>query len=118
MIDGNIDVELTPNGNLRITADAEARAWFEENKETLTEHMMLWEAFEQFWANGSYYPFDAGYGNPSVGLWSGPCIAEEVEHDGEGQCSIVGRYWAFMNYEVQSSIDILIETGCVLFHKP
>lgn len=111
---------VTADGNLLITADNEARAWIKEmqQRDTMTSDDILWEGFEGYWNNGSFAPFDAGEANPFVGMWDGPCIAEQMDIDDHGKQTIEGRWWAFMDYCVIDPMEVLKCKGRVLFHSP
>lgn len=107
---------VTANGNLLIQACNESRAWIkEEQQRDQTSDDILWYGFEGYWNNGMYTPFDGGEANPFVGLWSGPCIAEEMDHDDDGKRSVYGRLWAFMDYCITDPVEELKTKGRVIF---
>lgn len=111
-----LTVTELPNGDLRITADAEAREWIKQERERgQSDEGILWDGFEGYWNNGSYTPFDAGAGNPFVGLTSAPCIAESMNVEDDGTKVIYGKLWWHPNYAVKSFVDELLEHGFVDF---
>lgn len=111
-----IDVTIDPvTSNLVITADDETRAEIPEELERVGSDRVLWDLFESCWANGSFTPFDAGEGNPFVGLTNAPCIAEDLSVEDDGRRVINGRCWWFPNYMVEDPVRTLAETGRVVF---
>lgn len=110
-----LNARVQADGHLLITADNKARAWLKEH-ECASDDDLLWEGFEGYWANGRFWPFDAGRADPFVGLWCGPCIAESMDVDDDGKHSINGRCWAYMAYEVRSPINELRNRGRTIFH--
>lgn len=110
------------NGDLEITIDAaddsERQDLIEEIEELQTRKTdldILMGGTEGYWTNGSYQPFDAGQGNPFVGLSSAPCISESLEFDDNGDATIHGDFWYFENYMIESFLDVLIQDGRVVF---
>lgn len=111
------------NGDLEITLDAaddsERQDLIEEIEELQTRKTdldILLEGTESYWTNGSYQPFDAGEGNPFVGLTSAPCIAENVYVDDDsGKVEIEGDFWYFDLYMIESFIEELLREGRVVF---
>lgn len=109
--------EILPNGNLKIIADAEAKVWIAEERDRgRTDDDILWDGFEGYWNNGSYYPFDAGAGNPFVGLTAAPCIAESMDVLDDGTKLIEGRLWYCTHYELTSFVDNLLDDGFTIFN--
>lgn len=107
---------VTPNGSLLITAGNEARAWIKgEQQRRQSSDTILWEGFEGYWNNGSFYPFDPDLGNPYVGLWDGPCIAESMDFDDDDKRIINGRWWTFMDYCLIDPVEELKTKGRVIF---
>lgn len=107
--------EVQPNGDLLLTIDGEDR----ENLPALVAERgwwsALWDLFEDYSCNGSYTPFDAGDGNPFVGLTAAPCIAEAMDYPDNGEREIIGRLWWFPDYMVRDPLDELAETGRTVF---
>lgn len=102
-------------GELIISANEAQREWIRERQNAGEgSDNILHAMFEGYWTNGSYEPFDAGDGNPFVGLTSAPCIAEcmNVEDDGT---RTVDRYWYFNLYMTIDPMDELRNTGVVVF---
>lgn len=98
--------KVLPNGNLMITAD---------NVDEGNTIDILQEELEHYWTNGSFTPFDPSNGNPYIGLTEAPCIAESMDIDDDGNFSIIGRYWAFMEYMTVDPIEELRNKGKVIF---
>lgn len=111
-----LTAQVNDQGHLVITADDEAKEWIREERERdQSDDDILWSGFEGYWNNGSYWPFDAGRGNPMVGLTSAPCIAEGMDVLDDGTHVIEGRLWWYPNYMVRSPVDELVETGRTIF---
>lgn len=111
-----LQCEVMERGNLLVLADNQARAWIKEEQDRgQSSDDILWDGFEGYWNNGSYYPFDAGQANPFVGLTSAPCIAEEMDIDDDGSRRIAGRLWWFPNYCVIDPVEELKRKGRVIF---
>lgn len=111
-----LQCEVLESGNLRVIADNEARAWIKQEQELgRTSDDILWDGFEGYWNNGAYWPFDAGQGDPFVGLTSAPCIAESMDILDDGSRRIEGRLWWFPNYCVVDPVDELKRKGNVIF---
>ena len=106
------------NGNLLITASVDG---CNEIKQELAKgdyglkDSVFYTVLEQYSTNGSFTYFDADDGNPFVGLTSAPCITECLDVDDDGDYSIIGRYWYFENYMIETPIETLCETGRVIF---
>jgi hypothetical protein len=110
-----MDITILANGDLHLKADSDDREYLRDHPD-LAEIDALRELTERHWTNGEFEPFDAGEGNPFVGLTSAPCISEEalVQHD-NGEREILGRVWWFPAYETVSLVDRLRDEGEVTF---
>lgn len=106
---------ITPNGNLKLTANNAARAWLKKQAGR-TDMEILWDGLEGYWNNGSFEPFYAGQANPFVGLSDAPCIAESMDVDDEGNKTIEGRFWYHRDYMISGAVDLLRTLGFVYFH--
>lgn len=105
-----------PNGDLLVTACNEARANIKAMQQSNRDYWsILGELFEPFFTNGSYEPFDAGDGNPFVGLTSAPCIAESLDYLDDGTKRIQGEFWHFENYMLVDPLDELRNRGRTVF---
>lgn len=105
------------NGNLELTTHED---FIEELKEAITEKdsvSILCEAMEHYSCNGSYTVFDASNANPFVGLTSATCIAESMDIDDQGNQTIQGDFWYYNDYMILNPIEVLLETGKVIFLK-
>lgn len=109
-----INATILPNGNLRVTAGNETRTYIKEN-----ERRGYWgclaDIFEQHSCNGSFTPFDAGRGDPFVGLTSAPCVAESMNYEDDGSNTIEGRCWWFPDYCIRDPLDELKTRGVTIF---
>jgi hypothetical protein len=111
-----MDITLLPSGSLQLRLDESDEV--DEIRHTVEkggDMAALWDLMEPYWANGRYQPFDAGEGNPFVGLTSAPCIAECMGMDDDGRQTIEGRVWWFPNYMITSVVDELLANGHVDF---
>lgn len=118
------DLTKLENGKLRISLDffdeKEKGELIEELQELNTRKddlSILLDWTESYWTNGSYQPFDAGEGNPYVGLTEAPCVAESMTYDDDGNATVEGDFWYFGDYMIRSFIDDIIENGYVDFSK-
>lgn len=111
-----VQCRIEPNGDLAVLANNTARAWIKEQQARgrLSDDI-LWDAFEGYWANGMYEPFDAGRANPFVGLTSAPCIAESMNVEDDGERTIEGRLWYFNEYCLEDPMETLKCKGRVVF---
>jgi hypothetical protein len=111
-----ITAKILPNGNLKLTANNETRKYI---KEQLLDNKGFWniwmDLFEHYFTNGSYHPFDAGAGNPFVGLSDAPCIAECMNCDDNGNNEIEGRFWYYAEYMLRSELEELKNKGYVIY---
>lgn len=112
----NLTAKPMPNGDLLVTADNAMRS---NLAEALRSDRGYWSAFadlfESYSCNGSYTPFDAGEGNPFVGLTSAPCIAESMDYPDSGEAEIVGRLWWFPHYAIDDPLQELARHGRTVF---
>lgn len=113
-----IEVTQEPDGRLKISAAPEHRNEMRERLKQVGFWGILSEMYEPYSTNGSYAPFDAGDGNPFVGLTSAPCIAEAMTTKDDGSNEINGKLWWFPNYAIECPVKTLINTGVVNFEKP
>jgi hypothetical protein len=109
-----VSCAILPNGNLRVTADNNTRSEIAAGMKR-DYWATLWEVFERHALNGSFEPFDAGNGDPFVGLTSAPCVAETMTINDDGSKEIIGRLWWFPNYMVQDPLEELKNRGATEF---
>lgn len=110
---------VTPNGNLKLTADNAARVWLKEQVLARKGDLeILWDGLEGYWNNGSYEPFSAGDANPFVGMSDAPCIAEYMDMADDGTKTVYGRFWHHSDYMIRSFAEQLKNRGFVYFHAP
>ena len=108
----NLTITKTPTG-LELTVDAEAQ---EALAGITSDHPMeMYDLFEPYSCNGSYTLFDAGNANPFVGLTDAPCIAESMDMDDEGNYSVVGEFYYYNNYMIESYVEELATKGKTFF---
>lgn len=106
-----ITCTILPNGNLRVTAGNEARSDIAHGLKTNDYWGTFAEAFESYSINGSFTPFNAGDGNPMVGLTCTPCIAESMDCDDDGNLSVNGHLWWFPDYMIRDPLEELAREG-------
>lgn len=101
-----MNITMLENGNLQLSITS-----VEENQEILDnlESRGFWsvisDLFEEYYTNGSYTPFDAGEGNPFVGLTDAPCIAEQMTVTEDDGNHIIGRLWWYPEYMVSCPLE-------------
>lgn len=110
-----VNCQVLPSGDLLVTADNETRAEIARGMNDFGYWGTFADAFEPHSCNGSYTPFDAGDGDPFVGLTSAPCIAETLFYDDDGRRDIDGRLWWFPDYMVRDPLDELKSHGRTVF---
>lgn len=101
-----LNFEILPNGNLSVTATNEGRELINEKREEWDRQTLLWELAEPYSVNGSYTFFDAGEGNPNVGLTDAPCIAECLNYEEDGERTIEGRFWYLSDYATRDEDEL------------
>ena len=107
-----LNCTILPNGDLKVTADNETRQDIADMaRGGASFWQIMGEIFEPYSCNGSFTPFDAGDGDPFVGLTSAPCIAETLNTDDDGSRSIEGRFWFNANYATVDETDELKRFG-------
>lgn len=106
---------ILPNGNLKVTAGNEARSDIARGLKERGYWSAFADAFESYSCNGYYTPFDAGDGNPFVGLTSAPCIAESMDCADDGARSVAGRLWYFPDYCLRDPLQELARKGATEF---
>ena len=107
---------ILKNGDLKITAANETRTELKHQLETNGYWSTISTAFESYSTNGSFTPFDAAAGMYTfVGLTSAPCIAESLTIEDNGSTTIIGRLWAFCQYQIKCDLTELINTGKVVY---
>jgi len=110
-----MNLTILPNGDLKITADNETRAYIADEMRNGRRNNIIYDLLEHEICNGSYTPFDAGQGNPFVGLSSAPCIAEAMTTEDDGANIIDGRFWYFADYMIRDELEDLRNKGRVVF---
>ena len=109
-----LKVDILENGDLRLSVYQDCLDDFEAYKEK-SDLALLVDGLEDSWTNGGYHPFDAGEGNPFVGLTSAPCIAESMSFDDHGNMEIEGNFWYHNEYMIYSVWEKLNEQGECIF---
>lgn len=113
-----MEITVLENGNLQLQiSDQEERQEFALNNVNRGEASAICDALEPYSCNGSYTWFCAGDGNPFVGLSNAPCIAERLDVDDNGECTVDGDFWFLDDYMVR---DYMAELGnglAVIFTK-
>lgn len=104
------------NGDLEITFDESDREGIEEMLDDgHSDLSILLEGTEHYFTNGGFHPFDAGAGNPFVGLTNATCIAQSLDFDDNGNATIEGDYWFDANYMIRNCIEDMLSDGRVVF---
>jgi len=109
------NVTRTENGDLKISASSDEIEIIRDGLEDRGFWYAFIDAFEDYSANGSYQPFDAGDANPFVGLTDAPCIAECMDYLDNGDAVIQGDFWYYGDYMITCPLETLCETGEVIF---
>lgn len=110
-----VDATRLENGDLLITAKPDEIEEIRDNLESRGFWSALSDAFEGYSCNGSYTPFDAGQGNPFVGLTDAPCIAEWLNVEDDSTITLDGDFWFYGNYAITCPLEELCENGKVVF---
>jgi sugar/nucleoside kinase (ribokinase family) len=110
------EILIDDNGNLVISVtDAEIMEEIAEHLEDRGSDLTLCAMLEQYSCNGSYTFFNAGDGNPFVGLTEAPCIAESMDTEDDGENIIQGEFWCYTEYMLKCPIETLLNEGRVVF---
>lgn len=112
-----IEIEMMGGGDLKFTANAEGVQWLRDNRGDKSDLDVLFDLLETSSCNGGFKAFDAGQGNPNVGLTCAPCIAESMRIKEDGSQVIEGRFWYFEQYMIADMVDRLIRDGELVFTK-
>ncbi len=104
------------NGNLQLTINESDKQELLDNLQERGFWTTFCDAMESYSCNGSFTPFDAGQGNPFVGLTDAPCIAESMDYLDNGDAEIVGEFWYFDNYMLECPLEKLANDGQVIFN--
>lgn len=111
-----LNIRKTETGDLLLTASNAVRA---DIAYAISQgrgyRSIMAELLESYSCNGSFTHFDAGDGNPFVGLSSAPCIAEQMDFLDDGTLEIVGDFWAFDDYAIIDDLDELKNRGRVVY---
>jgi hypothetical protein len=111
-----ITIREMKDGRLKITADNEARQYIADKLHDGRGYWSIWaELIEPYSCNGSYTHFDAGQGNPFVGLTGAPCIAESMSYPDSGDLEVDGKLWYFDRYMLECDLRQLKNTGRVYY---
>ena len=109
------NLKIQKSGDLLLTADNDGRKWLSEKMPEQCDLALLPQILEPFSTNGSFTFFDAGQGNPFVGLTETPCIAESIDYDDIGNAQIIGNFWFFGAYMLRDCCEDLKNSGRVVF---
>ena len=106
-------VIIQDEGTLLLETEADDQSLL--MRDDLNDVDLLYPLLEPYWANGGFEPFDAGAGDPFVGLTSAPCIAESMNVEDDGTHVIVGRFWYYGDYMVKDFVALLRRDGKIVF---
>lgn len=115
-----MDVKITIEENGDLTLKLDNQVDRDDLKAILEDDgsdQALYTLLEDEAVNGSYTAFDAGNGNPFVGLTEAPCIAEQMDVHEDGTQVIIGDFWYFERYMLECPVEKLLEEGSVTFNK-
>lgn len=112
-----LNATVLPDGALLLTADNWARSELAAMRRAGRCYWSIMaDAFESYSCNGSFAHFDAGEGNPFVGLTSAPCIAEQIDYsDDSGALGVIGRVWHLADYATRDDLAELIRKGRAVY---
>lgn len=113
-------VEILENGNLKLLIESDDIEIINDAKLDVNipyDYDLLSDLLELYSCNGSFAYFNAGDGNPFVGLSDAPCIAEQLDYQDNGDIEIIGNYWYYADYMTNSLISELLDNGHVIFNK-
>lgn len=111
-----LNVDIIAEG-LKISCEDEFMEEMIEMLKEKGEAYVFAEGLESYSCNGSYTYFNAGEGNPFVGLSDAPCIAESVDYDDNGHATVQGEFWYYPDYMLKCPVEEMIENGYVIFRK-
>lgn len=110
-----LNLTVLPCGALLMTANNSTRNYLATMGDDTDFNQAMYDLLEPFSTNGGFTLFDAGAGNPFVGLTSAPCIAESMDYLDDGAMEVNGRLWWFESYQVRSYVQELRTKGRVIF---
>lgn len=110
-----MNVTILPNGDLKLTANNETRAYIASELRQGKRDHIIYDLLEYDICNGGFTPFDAGDANPFVGLTTAPCIAEAMTTEDNGDNVIDGRFWYFDDYMIRDELEELARRGRVVY---
>jgi hypothetical protein len=111
-----LNIKKLANGDIELSLDKECDVNDLQNFVTTKGYWKTYaDLFEPYSSNGSYAIFDGSEGNPFIGLWCGPCIADCISYDDDGKASIDGDYYYFNDYETRNDLQELIEGKSVVY---
>lgn len=110
--------EITENGNLKISAEAEDKDMLEDNKahnggDDLASLCDLLE-YTGWRPNGRLYDVQPEW----IGaLTDAPILTDDLTIADNGDATVHGNVWWFPNYMVENFMETLIEKGSVIFQS-
>lgn len=110
-------VEILENGNLKLIIESDDESIENCKNCNWNDDTILCDLLESYSCNGSFAYFNAGDGNPFVGLSDAPCIAEQLDYQDNGDIEIIGNHWYYADYMTNSLISELLDNGHVIFKK-
>lgn len=116
-----ISLDITPNGNLKITLNEDARAEvLEMRDDDKSESEIMYDLFDDVRGNSELMYFDDA-GEQGFGMTSAPCITDGYYYDDDGELTDEGHedseLYYFNDYMISSFIDKMIDDGYVVFDR-
>jgi hypothetical protein len=110
-----MNIEILENGNLKLSLESDDDIEKLKSDYGKYYNWAIADFLEPYSCNGGYVFFEAGDGNPFVGLTDAPCIAEQLDYLDDGTIEIIGNFWYYDDYMIKSFIEELLEDGKVIF---
>jgi len=116
-----ISLDITPNGNLKITLDEDGRAEvLEMRDDDRNDDYIMSELFDDIRGNSELMYFD-DIGAQGFGLTEAPAITDGFYYDDNGDLTDEGHddseVYFFERYMIDSFIDTMLEDGYVIFDR-
>lgn len=116
-----ISLDITPNGNLKITLDEDGRAEvLEMRDDDRNDDYIMSELFDDVRGNSELMYFDDA-GEAGFGLTQAPAITDGFYYDDNGNLTDEGhedsKVYYFERYMIDSFIDKMLEDGYVIFDR-
>lgn len=116
-----ISLDITPNGNLKITLDEDGRAEvLEMRDDDRNDEYIMDELFDDIRGNSELI-FHSDAGEAGLGLTNAPAVTDGFYYDDSGDLTNEGNedseVYYFERYMIDSFIDKMLEDGYVIFDR-